>query len=88
VTKSASKSKSFFKMHEDSKQLESGSEAQESKSSDAESACANCGVEPGQHGQSLKSCSRCKDVWYCNAECQRGHWKAHRGNCVAVATSK
>mmetsp|Transcript_132417 Transcript_132417/g.197335 ORF Transcript_132417/g.197335 Transcript_132417/m.197335 type:complete len:134 (+) Transcript_132417:111-512(+) len=26
-------------------------------------------------------CSRCKSVWYCGAEHQRQHWKAHKSDC-------
>jgi hypothetical protein len=26
-------------------------------------------------------CSKCKFAWYCNAECQRQHWKKHRTMC-------
>jgi hypothetical protein len=32
-------------------------------------------------------CSRCKDAWYCDAECQRRHWKLHRSHCKAVASA-
>jgi hypothetical protein len=29
-----------------------------------------------------KTCSRCKDVVYCNAVCQRADWASHRPHCV------
>ena len=33
--------------------------------------------------QTLLKCSRCKTVFYCNKECQRLHWKAHKPLCGA-----
>ncbi|PMD57645.1 uncharacterized protein K444DRAFT_615052 [Hyaloscypha bicolor E] len=32
-------------------------------------------------GGRMKRCSRCRDVWYCNAECQKAGWPEHRGGC-------
>ena len=29
-----------------------------------------------------KLCSRCKQVAYCNEECQRNHWREHKSVCV------
>ena len=29
----------------------------------------------------LKSCSQCKNVWYCSKLCQRLHWKTHKREC-------
>ena len=39
--------------------------------------CASCGttLEEGMR------CSRCKNAVYCNAECQRSHWKLHKLDC-------
>lgn len=28
-----------------------------------------------------KHCSRCREVRYCSAECQREHWPAHKATC-------
>lgn len=39
--------------------------------------CAACSVV----SDAAAICSRCKRVWYCNAHCQRGHWKAHKPVC-------
>ena len=38
--------------------------------------CAVCGA-----GGKLKTCSRCKDMSYCSASCQRVHWPEHRSSC-------
>ena len=32
----------------------------------------------------LSMCARCKKVSYCNKDCQRAAWKAHKKTCVAV----
>ena len=40
--------------------------------------CASCG-NPAE----LK-CTRCKDVNYCNATCQRDHWSEHKKTCNLV----
>lgn len=34
----------------------------------------------------LKLCSRCKEVRYCSAECQKAHWPFHKGNCNFART--
>ena len=40
-------------------------------------ACAACGAV-----EVSKRCSRCKKIYYCDAECQAAHWKAsHRLSC-------
>eukprot|EP00741_Cyanophora_paradoxa_P011721 tig00020563_g11325.t1 len=41
--------------------------------------CAACGEE----GASAK-CGRCHSVSYCNADCQRAHWKQHKKACKAA----
>lgn len=35
--------------------------------------------------QALKACSRCKSVYYCNAECQKQHWPTHKAACKKKA---
>jgi hypothetical protein len=42
--------------------------------------CAECG---GAEGGviSLKACTSCMVVKYCNANCQRNHWKKHKKVC-------
>ena len=32
----------------------------------------------------LPSCGRCKKQAYCSKDCQKKHWKAHKGYCVEV----
>jgi hypothetical protein len=41
----------------------------------AQRTCAACGK---QQLQMLK-CSRCKAAFYCDAACQRGHWRGAQG---------
>ena len=59
--------------------------------------CANCGKTEGtsKNGSitvtsTLKDCSRCKRVGYCNKECQAEHWKTggHREFCLAQDEEK
>lgn len=38
--------------------------------------CASCGSNC-----SKCKCSKCKQVYYCNVECQRKHWKEHKEMC-------
>lgn len=52
-------------------------------------ACAGCGKSESELGHRLtKICSRCTlwDPWirYCNTECQKKGWKAHRSYCGSV----
>ena len=46
-------------------------------------ACAACGVTPPPGGR-LLACSGCKSVRYCDAKCQKAHWKAHKAACKAA----
>ena len=41
------------------------------------SVCAACGKE----GDSLKACTACKLVKYCNRDCQISHRKQHKKEC-------
>jgi hypothetical protein len=39
--------------------------------------CAHCNTA----ATDLKKCSRCKCTFYCNAACQKAHWKLHKAIC-------
>lgn len=43
--------------------------------------CANCG-----HPGATKRCGRCKTTYYCQKECQRSDYKAHKRVCAQLAT--
>eukprot|EP00033_Pygsuia_biforma_P002636 GCRY01002916.1.p1 GENE.GCRY01002916.1~~GCRY01002916.1.p1 ORF type:complete len:245 (-),score=82.11 GCRY01002916.1:225-959(-) len=42
-------------------------------------ACAACGKRKPE--KELLVCSRCKAAHYCDANCQRQHWKTHKTTC-------
>mmetsp|Transcript_41214 Transcript_41214/g.44747 ORF Transcript_41214/g.44747 Transcript_41214/m.44747 type:complete len:391 (-) Transcript_41214:1203-2375(-) len=42
--------------------------------------CANCQVEERALRQH-KACTRCKATFYCDRECQVGHWPEHKQSC-------
>lgn len=47
--------------------------------------CSFCAATPAK----LLRCSGCKAVWYCNAECQKQHWKTtHRAECKTIQQAK
>jgi len=43
--------------------------------------CAQCKL-PARHAQ---QCGACKSVFYCNKECQKSDWKAHKKECRLLA---
>jgi len=43
-------------------------------------ACANCKTV-ATDDQPLKLCGACKNVSYCNRDCQKASWKAHKSVC-------
>ncbi|ETV91658.1 hypothetical protein, variant [Aphanomyces invadans] len=43
--------------------------------------CAACDKKAAED-KKLKRCTRCQCVFYCDAQCQRNHWKDHKVNCV------
>jgi tetratricopeptide (TPR) repeat protein len=45
--------------------------------------CLNCAASY----ESLRRCSRCKAVYFCNATCQREVWKEHLKTCVPAPLS-
>jgi len=44
--------------------------------------CSSCGEEKPD-----KKCSKCKQVQYCDRECQRLHWFMHKKNCARPTSS-
>ncbi|OQR90425.1 hypothetical protein THRCLA_09350 [Thraustotheca clavata] len=49
--------------------------------------CASCDKK-AKPGSDLKRCTRCQCVFYCDATCQRNHWKVHKINCVDPKKAK
>ena len=49
--------------------------------------CSYCQLPPKDGGKKLKICSKCKKVWYHNAECQRKHWSLHKHDCKKWSTT-
>ena len=50
--------------------------------------CSFCSlVEDGQR-RPLKSCAKCKSVFYCNRICQKQHWKDHKKECARLRSKK
>lgn len=47
-----------------------------------EKLCASCGK--GMHGEKLFACKKCALVYYCDKECQKAHWPAHKPVCRAA----
>jgi len=45
------------------------------------SQCSQC----GKKGSELKRCGRCNRAWYCDAECQKVHWKVHKPACETTS---
>ena len=45
--------------------------------------CFHC----GKHGHNLRRCSQCAQAYYCDADCQRKHWRKHRPVCRATVAA-
>ena len=43
--------------------------------------------ECGKRGHNLPRCQQCAQAFYCNAECQRKHWRKHRPVCRAAVAA-
>ncbi|KAF3763819.1 hypothetical protein M406DRAFT_262923, partial [Cryphonectria parasitica EP155] len=43
--------------------------------------CFHCGKIEQDTGKAPVLCSQCKGAWYCDKDCQRAHWRAHRSTC-------
>lgn len=48
---------------------------------EGEDRCRSCGKTSTADGGALKKCSRCHEVKYCSAQCQKKDWKTHRAEC-------
>jgi hypothetical protein len=44
--------------------------------------CHFCAKSQSHVASRLKLCNRCRSVFYCSVECQRGDWSAHKKECV------
>ena len=45
--------------------------------------CFQC----GKRGHKLPKCTQCSQAYYCNADCQRKHWKQHKPVCRAAVAA-
>ena len=45
--------------------------------------CFHC----GKHGHNLPKCRQCAQAFYCNADCQRKHWRLHKPVCRAAVAA-
>ena len=45
--------------------------------------CFQC----GKRGHKLPKCTQCSQAYYCNADCQRKHWKTHKPVCQAAVAA-
>ena len=45
--------------------------------------CFQC----GKHGHDLKKCGQCSQAYYCDADCQRKHWRKHKPVCQAAVAA-
>ena len=43
--------------------------------------------ECGKHGHKLPKCMHCNQAYYCNADCQRKHWRKHKPVCRAAVAA-
>ena len=72
--------------------LEATKKALSRQKSEAESLLASCGacgaVEGGTGGVRLCACAACDAVRYCDRECQRADWTAHKLVCKILAIDR
>jgi ankyrin repeat protein len=50
--------------------------------------CGACGRVEGQDGARLFVCTGCASARYCSAYCQRGAWRAHKGECMRLRAAR
>ena len=41
----------------------------------------------GKTQSDMLRCSKCKNIYYCNGECQRGDWNIHKNKCVITSNN-
>ncbi|GMI01174.1 hypothetical protein TrLO_g3854 [Triparma laevis f. longispina] len=67
----------------------SNSTTQPPAAANDELSCTACNKTSAQLGierqKALMTCSRCKKAHYCDKECQKTHWKAHKKFCKTAA---
>jgi hypothetical protein len=51
------------------------------------SCCAYCHVRSAPDRPKMRKCTGCAVVYYCNAVCQKSHWKEHKRPCRASAAA-
>ena len=44
--------------------------------------CGHCGKD------ATHRCSKCKNAWYCNRDCQVRAWKSHKPLCELISSNK
>mmetsp|Transcript_18483 Transcript_18483/g.28765 ORF Transcript_18483/g.28765 Transcript_18483/m.28765 type:complete len:177 (-) Transcript_18483:645-1175(-) len=49
--------------------------------------CIECDNEKCGKSNPQKRCSRCRCVYYCDASCQKDHWKEHKPWCKEIKLS-
>lgn len=49
--------------------------------------CLYCD-SPNEFDNQMDVCSQCKEATYCCRDCQRQHWKAHKGRCSQVVKER
>lgn len=58
------------------KEFEKGT--MEDEELDMHYSCAHCKI---RSKNAMKKCSKCKNTYYCNQECQKNNWPEHKNNC-------
>jgi TPR repeat protein len=48
--------------------------------------CGACWRMKKEDEPNLSRCNGCQCIYYCNRECQKAHWKAHKPTCQEIAS--
>jgi len=46
--------------------------------------CASCDRVPTINEDQLVLCAGCESFWYCDAKCQKDHWRRHKRDCKQI----